>query len=501
MRNWQIKLIVVFMVLAMLGLVAIQINWIRTAVQLQEENFNFNVYRSLDKVVNTLEHKETMEVVTQAALLTMENVQFKADTAKATKQRSDQSAISSAYYIDPLQAIETAPPREIKSDKDALRSRIKQIADDTALVQSSFFASRMVQELLLNRQKTIPERINLLLLDSLIKATFYENKIIASYRYEIKHASEELLGLLDENNKAGMRYFGVRIFQNDFFEKPFYLVLQLERQTLSFFKNISNLLFLSIFTIIIIAGSFLYVINGLLKQKKLSEMKTDFVNNMTHELKTPIATISLASEALMDTDLNPNQERIFRYGKMIFDENQRLKELVERILSTSMFDKGGFNLQLETVSIHDVLQLVLEQNNLRFEERKAAIETQFLAETDIIVADPMHIMNVFYNIIDNSLKYSKLPLKINVQTKNQRSGVLIAIKDNGIGMHTDQQKRIFEKFYRVPTGDKHDVKGFGLGLTYVKKVVEAHGGYITVESIIHKGTTFFIFMPFNAKNA
>lgn len=254
---------------------------------------------------------------------------------------------------------------------------------------------------------------------------------------------------------------------------------------------------MSLVAIALLGFSFFMLVSLLFRQKRLSELKTDFINNMTHELKTPIATISLASEALINVQNFDNLDSIKRYNKIIHEENDRLKSHVERILNIALLEKSGFSINHEQLDLHKLLDKVIEQSQLRISRQEANVSFVKEAQKSVVLADEMHLINVFTNLIDNALKYTKQRPFISIKTSNTRIGISIFVTDNGIGMSPSQMKRIFEKFYRVPTGDVHDVKGFGLGLSYVKTIIELHGGYIKVTSEFGKGSTFEVYLPFD----
>ena len=249
-----------------------------------------------------------------------------------------------------------------------------------------------------------------------------------------------------------------------------------------------------IFTAIIIAA-FTLTIRTVFNQKKIAEVKNDFINNMTHELKTPISTISLSSELLMRLDKDSDFEKVNKYAGIIFKENKRLENQVERVLNVAKLDKDQVVLNKELFDVHELLEEVKENFELHHLEKGGNITLVLAATQYEIQADPVHITNVIYNLLDNACKYCETSPQIEIKTKNDRGGISIEIVDNGIGIKRENLKSIFEKFYRVPTGNLHDVKGFGLGLYYVKLIVDAHNGKIEVKSNFGKGTQFTLFIP------
>jgi two-component system phosphate regulon sensor histidine kinase PhoR len=240
---------------------------------------------------------------------------------------------------------------------------------------------------------------------------------------------------------------------------------------------------------------FAFAVSIIVKQKRLSEVKTDFINNMTHELKTPISTIALSSDMLMRGDFSKDPEKLQRYASIIFKENKRLENQVERVLNVAKMDKETLHLKKDVLNIHELLTEVKENFEFNQTEKGGNIQLDLQASPFIILADPVHVSNVVYNLLDNAVKYCEVEPDITVKTKNENNGFLLEIADNGIGIRRENVKQIFDKFYRVPTGNIHNVKGFGLGLYYVKIVIEQHGGSIQVRSTLGKGTVFTIWLP------
>ncbi len=252
-----------------------------------------------------------------------------------------------------------------------------------------------------------------------------------------------------------------------------------------------------VFTLIITTAFFI-TIRTLLKQKKLSEIKSDFINNMTHEFKTPLATISLAVDALKNEKVKASEEKTNYFTNIIKEENKRMNKQVETILQAALLDKQEVQLNLKKSPAHDLITSALNNITLQVEEKQGKLEVNFNAEKDMILADDVHFTNLINNLLDNAVKYSKENLAIKLTTENSGNQLKIKIEDNGIGMNKETVNRIFEKFYRAHTGNVHNVKGFGLGLSYVKTMVEAHHGTIKADSILGKGSVFVISVPLTA---
>ncbi|MFZ9742681.1 MAG: sensor histidine kinase, partial [Chitinophagaceae bacterium] len=262
-------------------------------------------------------------------------------------------------------------------------------------------------------------------------------------------------------------------------------------------KSVSwMILFAVLFTLIIIAAFYL-TIRTILTQKKLSEMKTDFINNMTHELRTPLATISIAVDTLKNEKIIGNREQLLSIGQIIKTENSRMNTQVEQILQAAQLDVNQVLKDMKALQVHEVLGKIQDKFTLQVEEKNAKIQFHLEAQNDEVAGHPVHFMNMISNLIDNALKYSKEDIDpvIDISTYNDKNNIVIVVKDNGLGMSKDTVSKVFDKFYRAHTGNVHNVKGFGLGLNYTKKMVEAHRGTIEVSSSLGVGSTFMVKIP------
>jgi two-component system phosphate regulon sensor histidine kinase PhoR len=251
----------------------------------------------------------------------------------------------------------------------------------------------------------------------------------------------------------------------------------------------------SAFIVIAIIFVFYATVRTIIHQKRTSEIKNDFINNMTHELKTPISTVSLACEALQDPDLASNKAVVSRYVNMINDENKRLGLLVEEVLQSAVLDKGDFKLKNEHLELNTLVKSVIDKFGIQVRERGGLVKTDYYPLQIPVTGDAVHLANVVSNLLDNANKYSKEQPEISVSTSVQNGQATVQVTDNGIGISKENQKRIFDKLYRVPTGNRHDVKGFGLGLSYVKIIIERLGGSVGLISQLGKGSTFIINLP------
>lgn len=277
--------------------------------------------------------------------------------------------------------------------------------------------------------------------------------------------------------------------------KEEFLVVIVPNQSSIIFREIFWFVTGSIIFTLIIITAFFITIRALLRQKKLSEIKSDFINNMTHEFKTPLATISLAVDALKNQKVIEDKEKHDYFTGVIKEENKRMNKQVETILQAALLDKNEVTLNMKKISVHDLIKGILNNIELLINEKNGKVELILDADNDLIMADEIHFANLLNNLFDNALKYSKENLLITINTSSGGGKLKIKIEDNGIGMTKETLNKIFEKFYRAHTGNIHNVKGFGLGLSYVKTIIEAHGGSIKAESSLGKGSSFTILLP------
>lgn len=337
-------------------------------------------------------------------------------------------------------------------------------------------------------------------LDSLIKAELGCMQISKGYEYAIYNRRNDkfVMGNFDKYKHQLIESEHQQTIQALFKPGDYYFTMYFPRQQSMIFGQMAKWMLISALFLLIVIFSFWFTIVTIIRQKKLSEMKTDFINNMTHEFKTPIATISLASEMLMKPEVNQSTEKTMKYASVIYNENFRLQNQVEQVLQIAILDNGETKMRMKEVDIHKLIVKTVENFEIKAHEKSAILSMNFKAENQIIAGDRMHLSNVIANLIDNALKYSKENPKIELSSYSDKKGVTIVITDNGIGISPENQHLVFKNLYRVHTGDVHDVKGFGLGLYYVKQIVEMHRGAITLSSQLGIGSKFEIFLPYNS---
>jgi two-component system phosphate regulon sensor histidine kinase PhoR len=467
MNRKVVIIIIVVMSIALMGLMVIQTYWIKNAVTVKEAVFIQGVKEALTNVVYKLEKLEAAR-------------QFNESLRQREKWAQMMDSINRGMY------------RADEMDAIALNR----------FMQKSLLAQEALQNMM-NRFYNLPveNRIDPQILDSLLGSELENRGIKTAYEYGIFSPSRNTMPIQKTGKyprellNKGYHY---TLFPSDMVANPNYLMVYFPYERKFLITQLWRTLTISIVLILTIILSFSYTIFTIFRQKKLSEMKNDFINNMTHEFKTPISTISLACEALKDKDIQKTKGVSNTYINMIDEENNRLKSMAERILQSAKLERDNIALNKEEVDVHEIIRESIKNIQLQVEKKAGQVIMELNAERHIFQADKVHFTNIIFNLLDNANKYSPVTPQLKITTENSYSGIIISIEDNGIGISKTDKNKVFDKLYRVPTGNIHNVKGFGLGLSYVKAIVEAHGGKIGLESELNKGTKFIITLPFKA---
>lgn len=402
--------------------------------------------------------------------------------------------------VSPEMAAKFRSQDEIENEK--FQRAFKDLLTDTVIIKSNSlnYLEDVAKEM---RQENVPidERVPRDVLDTLIKTELLNRNIKLDYDFWVKLANKDSVLYRKISNEsmvpAPANIHKVTLFSNDIFRDPGMLYITFPKEDSLIFSNLSVTMATSAALLLVLVFIFAYTIYTILKQKKISEMKTDFINNMTHEFKTPVATIMIASEALKDPEITEDKTRVKRLAGIIYDENVRLGNHIERVLSIARLEKKELKLEETILNINELILVVVDSMDLQLQKKGTQLQLNLDAQPPLIYADELHLSNVIYNLIDNANKYSLGVPKITISTRISHKNLIIEVADEGIGMSTEETKRIFDQFYRVPTGNLHDVKGFGLGLNYVQDIIEQMNGKIKVHSEKDKGTVFEIILPLN----
>jgi len=412
-----LPVIITLIVLSLLGLIFLQVQWIKGAMKLKREQYENDIYLSIGNIRDSIVKRKNRETF--------------------------------GFYLNfQTQTFGNFIPTYTVLSNYQLK----------AIIRDEF------------RKRNIKQPFEFCITNEAFQPTMFSS----GYKLEYRDAENNYKTGLTEGNFLNSETLNIYIVEPENYFQSHLATL---------------LLFAGLFTTVIITA-FVLTIRTMLSQKKLSEIKSDFINNMTHEFKTPIATIQLASEALNNQKVIGNQDQIRYYSGIIQEENRRMNMQVEKILQAAELEKDEIKMQWKQLHVHDIIRKIAENTRLQMQEIQADFSVDLQARADLIEADEVHFTNIIINLLDNAVKYSKENPVIAIRTRNQEGKIQIMVSDNGIGMDRDTQQHIYEKFYRAHTGNLHNVKGFGLGLTYVKNIVDAHRGRIEVQSDLGKGSTF-----------
>jgi len=351
--------------------------------------------------------------------------------------------------------------------------------------------------------KKISERVNFEELNNILEKMFVNNGVELPFYYSIVDKQGDIIYKcnktihqtnLQANNNIYTHIYSQKLFPSEDSNRAAFLQVTFPTKQ-NYILNSLNLLLPSLILVLLVLCIFIVAIIIIFRQKQLNSIKNDFVNNMTHEFKTPISSISLASQMLQDPSVGKTPQTLQHISKVIKDETKRLSFMVEKVLQMSVFENEKSILKLNEIQINLLISDIVKNFSLKVTTKGGKITSNLLAKNDVALIDEVHFTNIIFNLMDNALKYCDKSLLLTIETWNEKDNLLISIEDNGIGIQKDDLKRIFEKFYRVSTGNIHNVKGFGLGLAYVKKIVTEHRGTIKVESELKIGTKFIITIP------
>jgi signal transduction histidine kinase len=507
MKRSYIVLLAVFFFLAISALVIIQFRWINNVVSAEDQEFRFGVNEALKEVVAELEEAETYKRIIgeinpkpepagieeppdlsdqqSAESKLLEKYGFDPDVRSVIISRAGYTYLLDSESLEPESLFdETEPEEQILSAGATARMTNKIISIENIV-------SRILHETPPLRDRFTPEEIN-----THIRKSLDAVGIHLDYECAVRGAFGDIIFRTHGYTEGtGANKYLRQLFPNDPVPGNNILTIYFPKEEEYKFSQIAFMAISSmliVFLLIILAtGTFIVIF----RQKRLSEIRSDFINNMTHELKTPIATISLASQMMADESIPDGSRNTQGLATVISEESNRLKVLVERVLQTAIFEKAKLELDKQKIDLHAIILRAVDAFRLQVTGRGGTISTFLDASDPIVTADETNFFNVLLNLIDNALKYTIATPEITITTAAWYKGITITVSDNGIGIPREHLNHIFEKFYRVPAGNTHNIKGFGLGLSYVKKIVEEHYGTIKVESQTDKGTKIIIHLP------
>lgn len=473
--------------LALVGLAAMQVAWVTKTINMREAQFSESLDHALLSVSDHLERIERMQ-----------------DLKRSRKGRRLLARLDSLRHADPMPLDDAQLPiGHVSDDPEAVPSLPP--ARQVERAEHEELVADLVRAILANEiRRGIRERLDPELLDSLLHAELFGLGIADTPSWGVYDRQGRWVSLArTEPDTAGLWAHGatVRLFRHDIAGPVHFLRVHADHDRSARLAGLWPLMVASGLFVLIIAIAFAYTMRTMLRQKRLNDIRTDLVNNLTHELKTPISTIGLACEALADPSIPRTEEQVRSYTAMIRDENKRLGALVENVLLSAVQDSGTMVIKPVDLDLHAVIADVVRSSSMLVSRRSGRIETSLAADIHHLRADRIHLTNLLYNLIDNAVKYCEQEPRIRIATRSDDTGVHLSVTDNGIGIAPSEHRKVFDRLYRVPTGNLHNAKGFGLGLSYVKNVVERHGGRVRLESRPGAGSTFHIFLPFEHEHA
>jgi len=510
MSKKGIIIVIGLMTAALIGLAVLQIYWIGWSIELNEDQFNKNIYAALSRVSDRIEREEVDQ-----ALSILNN-----SSEVITNDSSSINTIGNNVHY----SIENSFEKYLSSDtvsylgKEFLRMYSTTHCSDPNCKTCKFKRKKALLDFIALKNEIIPrpvtDRIHLPSMDMILRQELERTGINGKFHYGV--FDNELNNFVIRDNhylfsegtaalsKVGgddpleTSKYKVGLFPDSKITgtPPAYLYVDFPGKRGLVWASVWKTLLSSILYIGVILFCFIYTIRVIFKQKKVSEMKSDFINNMTHEFKTPIATISLAADSINNPTVISAPDKIKKFIGIIKQENKRMNNQVEKVLQMAQLDRSEYKLKLVHLNIHELIEQAVQNFGLVVEPRGGQIITELKALNPYIEADQTHLSNILHNLMDNANKYSPENPVITLKTRNVKNGVEITVTDNGIGISKEDKRYIFDKFYRVHTGNLHDVKGFGLGLTYVRNMVSAHKGSIELKSEVGKGSSFILTFPF-----
>ena len=520
MKKTTIWILGLVMGFSFLSLLYLQVSYIEEMVRMRREQFDESAQRSLEQACLNIELAETKQYLEAdvaatertAQLYRMREQGLEEDSLKkkdAVDEHTNQYSISAMQGLNGCTTFEwkmkvrtqkrAMPKAIISTGKNIPQTAraLQEIIKDRYVYQRALLDEVVYNILYTASDKPLEKRVNFKQLDAFLKSELFSNGIDIPYHFTVTDRDGRVIYHCSDYTPEGNENLYTRVlFKNDPPARMGFVNIHFPTLDSYLFSSVRFMIPSLIFTFVLLV-TFIFTIYIIFRQKKLTEIKNDFINNMTHEFKTPISTISLAAQMLQDPSVGKSPMMFKHISGVINDETKRLRFQVEKVLQMSMFERQKATLKMKDLNANDLVSGVLNTFKLKVEKYNGTIEIDLDAANPWIFVDEMHVTNVVFNLLDNAVKYRKPDgdMVLKVRTWNESGKLMLSIQDNGIGIKKENLKKIFDKFYRVHTGNLHDVKGFGLGLAYVKKIIEDHKGTIRAESELNVGTKFIIVLP------
>ncbi len=510
-------LLIILMSLSLIGIIFVQGYWIKNTVENNKEQFSFNAKQILIKVSKEVEYVEFKELypfvknildnsnetdkATIKELFDLNNNNSTNETfAYANGILEDDFKLYSNTYNYNLDSVRFGKSIDSRTNEKLGKETLKNKDPKKELNRIIGMTDKQRKdfEIIINEvasRKPIHRRVKKEQIEKLLKRELSERDIDIDFEYAIYSNALATRIKSEDFSFDNSTTYAIPMFVNSEGISNYQLYVNFIGKKKYLLSTIKGMTALSIIFTLIIVIAYSSALSQLMQQQQISQIKTDFINNMTHELKTPIATINLALDAIKNPKIGGDSEKVARYLKMIREENKRMHAQVENVLRISQLEKNELNIKKERLALHDIIEEAVTHVALIIENRQGYVKSHLGALKSTILANDSHMTNVVVNILDNAIKYSDETPEIDIYTENIKNSIVLKIRDQGIGMSKTAQKKVFEKFFREHTGDLHNVKGHGLGLTYVKRIIDDHHGQIWMESEKGKGSTFIIKLP------
>ncbi len=513
MNRRKFKGLIVLMVVSILAIVWVQVTWIRNSVKSQNEQFDFFVINSLRNTAHSMETNRRMNFLNEMFIrgysALPQAIQRSAQPGIETESFSIQSSVTSdTDSVEIIVSTNDNPPVRMKVTREEARNRMGNsivVGSDEYMrwiqQQASEFqtmSNQLVSEMFVWERNRAVNKEELL---HTLQGELTASGIDTPFEFALIRGDSIIDGVYSRARKKEFidSPYKVNLFSQGLLWKGETLSVVFPRKTNYVLGTMGLMLGGFGLFLLIILATFALSLWFIIRQKKTSEMQADFINNMTHEFKTPIATISLAADTISNSRVITDEERVRHFIGMIKKENSRMNRQVESILQIATLDKHEMDFSFAETDLHEVISQAIDTIGIQVTDRGGVINRKLEAENSVITGDSEHLRNLVHNLLDNANKYSEGAPQITVTTRSNGSGLFLEVADKGIGMNKAVQNRVFERFYRETTGNIHNVKGFGLGLNYVKAITDAHGGTVTVESEPGKGSIFTVFLPYKSE--
>ena len=512
MKKSTIWILGIVMGLSFLSLIYLQVSYIEEMVKMRREQFEESVRRSLEQACRNIELVETRKYLEEDAAATEKAARMSREqannsvshvTAEEVVEHTQHYYVSSSSGLSgfewKMEVRSNFPKSMISTGKNIPQTSkaLQEILKDRYIYQRALLDEVVYNILYTASDKPLKSRVNFKQLDAFLKTELLANGIEIPYHFTVTdREGVQVYHCPDYTPDGSENLYSRILFKNDPPSRMGMVNVHFPAMDSYIFSSVRFMIPSVIFTFVLLV-TFIFTIYIIFRQKKLTEIKNDFINNMTHEFKTPISTISLAAQMLQDPAVGKSPAMFQHISGVINDETKRLRFQVEKVLQMSMFERQKATLKMKDLNANELITGVVNTFALKVEKYNGQITSELDAKCPWVFVDEMHFTNVIFNLLDNAVKYKKPDgeLHLKVRTWNDSGKLHISIQDNGIGIKKEDLKKIFDKFYRVHTGNLHDVKGFGLGLAYVKKIIQDHKGTIRAESELNVGTKFIIVLP------